>query len=506
MTSVPVNVTVTPQVNALLLQWGVNETAGLISFKILWRAVGASGWQWTILDAYQRQHEIGDLDPAVEYEAKVETAVYAGASPAVKAKPLPESPPPPPPVPVNTTPPIISGNAEVGAVLTASPGRWTNSPTAYAYQWFFNGAVIVGATNQTYAIPHAIGEVGHTISVQVVASNEGGASQPVLSAPTAPITEPPPPPTEGAWRGFGPVVPASFDPWAIDSFINQPVPSNPVVLSNSAGMCTFVQPSDVWTDGGYDHPVFFAKSSDPLVTVEGVQYGTWANGEQIRCPSNAHPAPGSDHHMTVVQPDGAVHGFWAVQNNGPLNGKLVAHGAGYSRSLAESSGVNERSAGATASGIEPACGTIRVEELAAGIIPHGLFIPCRVTKSGHHKPPATGGDGTSGEANAPEQGQRFYLAYSDAEITAAPWPKWKKTMITAMAHYGLWCGDSGGGFVKFWGQQSYTAYGPAFPQPFNELLKNEPGVSTNVGLGGPCLVLHLHEAVDWTRLRAIAWS
>src|SRR5205085_9523624 len=37
--------------------------------------------------------------------------------------------------PRNTAEPTISGNAAVGATLSATRGRWANDPTSYAYQW-----------------------------------------------------------------------------------------------------------------------------------------------------------------------------------------------------------------------------------------------------------------------------------------------------------------------------------------------------------------------------------
>jgi hypothetical protein len=42
----------------------------------------------------------------------------------------------PPSHPANSAPPTISGTAQVGAVLTASPGTWSNGLT-YAYQWSY---------------------------------------------------------------------------------------------------------------------------------------------------------------------------------------------------------------------------------------------------------------------------------------------------------------------------------------------------------------------------------
>jgi hypothetical protein len=37
--------------------------------------------------------------------------------------------------PVSTAPPTISGTPQVGQVLTAAEGTWSNSPASYAYQW-----------------------------------------------------------------------------------------------------------------------------------------------------------------------------------------------------------------------------------------------------------------------------------------------------------------------------------------------------------------------------------
>jgi hypothetical protein len=97
--------------------------------------------------------------------------------------------------PGNTSPPTISGRAEVGQTLTESHGSWTNSPTSYSYQWEdcdFSGSnclPISGATSQSYTL--AVGDVGSTIVVQETASNAGGSSGPASSAATAAVTPEP---------------------------------------------------------------------------------------------------------------------------------------------------------------------------------------------------------------------------------------------------------------------------------------------------------------------------
>src|SRR5205814_6173239 len=63
--------------------------------------------------------------------------------------------------PVNISPPTISGIAQQGQTLTASPGTWTNNPTSFGYQWQrcdsagANCSAIAPATTPSYALAEA---------------------------------------------------------------------------------------------------------------------------------------------------------------------------------------------------------------------------------------------------------------------------------------------------------------------------------------------------------------
>jgi hypothetical protein len=103
-------------------------------------------------------------------------------------------------VPANTAPPIVSGTDQEGSTLTESHGTWTNSPTSYSYQWQrcdssgANCISISGASAQTYLL--AGSDVGHTLRIQVWATNSRGTGGPAASQPTSPVTaasQPPPP-------------------------------------------------------------------------------------------------------------------------------------------------------------------------------------------------------------------------------------------------------------------------------------------------------------------------
>src|SRR5207253_7667039 len=106
-------------------------------------------------------------------------------------------------LPVNTARPSISGLAYVGQTLSAGPGRWSEYPTAYAYQWQRcdsqgNNCVAISlATTASYTVVGA--DASSTLRVTVVASNAVGSSAPASSArtemvpvPQAPINISPP--------------------------------------------------------------------------------------------------------------------------------------------------------------------------------------------------------------------------------------------------------------------------------------------------------------------------
>jgi K+-transporting ATPase c subunit len=102
--------------------------------------------------------------------------------------------------PVNTSPPTVSGTAEVGKQLTGRRGEWSGNPTDYNFFWTRcdrNGgscANISGATRATYTLTSA--DVGNTVRFKVEAVNADGRTF-ASSVPTAVVkaaAAPPPPP------------------------------------------------------------------------------------------------------------------------------------------------------------------------------------------------------------------------------------------------------------------------------------------------------------------------
>ena len=89
--------------------------------------------------------------------------------------------------PSNTVTPTISGEAQDGQTLTASPGEWAGTPPlTYEYQWQRcdgsgeSCANIAGATDSSYVLAH--GDVASTLRVLVTATNTAGSASAISAA------------------------------------------------------------------------------------------------------------------------------------------------------------------------------------------------------------------------------------------------------------------------------------------------------------------------------------
>jgi len=96
-----------------------------------------------------------------------------------------------PAAPVNLTPPRISGTAQAGQMLNATPGTWTGGPTAFHYQWYSCNSsldtcnAIPAATGAAYQV--SAGDIGRRLIVGVIATNAGGDSDEEPSNATEPV-------------------------------------------------------------------------------------------------------------------------------------------------------------------------------------------------------------------------------------------------------------------------------------------------------------------------------
>lgn len=86
----------------------------------------------------------------------------------------------------NTTPPTITGTAQVGEELTATRGGWVQgAKVTISWQWLADGTPIAGATKKRF-VPTAA-EKGKRLTVAVTARRDGFTPATVSSAPTEPV-------------------------------------------------------------------------------------------------------------------------------------------------------------------------------------------------------------------------------------------------------------------------------------------------------------------------------
>ena len=150
-----------------------------LSYAYQWLRCDASGGTCsTISGATASTYTLTDSDLGSTIEVQVTATNAAGGTAAVSAPTTVVTGSPP----VNAAPPVVSGNAQDGQVLSASTGSWSGAaPLSYRYEW--QGCAspgsgctdITGATGATYTV--GAGDVGRFIEVTVVASNaQGNAS------------------------------------------------------------------------------------------------------------------------------------------------------------------------------------------------------------------------------------------------------------------------------------------------------------------------------------------
>jgi hypothetical protein len=193
------------------------------SYTYQWQRCDQNGLNCNAIgEANSSTYTLGAADVSSTIVVAVTATNSAGSAQASSAASAVVTAPP-----ANTSPPVISGSATQGQVLSASAGLWSGYPTpSLAYQWQrcdqngLNCNAIGEANSSTYTLGAA--DVGSTLVVAVTASNSAGSAQ-ASSAASAVVTAPPAntsPPTISGSATQGRTLTASGGSWS-----GYPIPS-----------------------------------------------------------------------------------------------------------------------------------------------------------------------------------------------------------------------------------------------------------------------------------------
>lgn len=245
---------------------------------------------------------------------------------------------------------------------------------------------------------------------------------------------------------------ACWRPYANNSPFNLPIPANPRVSRESSAIVSFMASQHwafqnqhgaftVWPAGS--RPVYWARASDPVVTVSCQGYRTCQGVASLHMPSGAAADRNSDAHLTVVDQSRRVeYDFW--QASGPHNGVLSASAASaIPIGPGSGTGLGGR---AEAANLGLLGGLLRGQELQRGRINHALATTVECVQW-HDVWPSPGwgrGDGVCPGGQGPHFGTLLQLNMSAGEIAATHAPAWQRAVMTAMARYGVYVVDTNG--------------------------------------------------------------
>lgn len=429
------------------------------------------------------------------------------------------------------------------SALTATPGdghnhlSWAASAGANGYRLYRDGATtpIYDGSATSYDDVGLTNGVSYDYQVSAYdAAGESAKSAVVSATPEEPV----------GYGGFnsaeGILPPASWRPFSSTSPWNTPLgvadvthPNSDTYVESILELADHQENADVWDvgrlhagwgdDHDYGHPIYFATSADPQVTLDRTTSGTdAADGDVIHVPAGAAPAgaastdPGLDGHIAIVQPDGTEYDLWRASSP---SGGTMAYAIGRVADI-EGPGYG---AGATASGFPLTAGIVRGPELAAGEIDHALFV---VLKAGANPTDLSFGYGTvegevgvdgssvfpanSGDARAeqlrnggagltlPPMGARLRVNLTPTQIDALTVPNWHKAMLKALAEYGGYFGDTGGSGFNPYQLESYQSYvSMGLPNPFTAYGAAHPGEVSGSGTVVAPYIFDPNAGVDW---------
>jgi hypothetical protein len=439
--------------NALEFQSGPYQSASSATASATWNVTSGNG-----------PISIGQITLFVPLANAPSPAPSGSTSPSPSPSPAPSG-----------TPMTISGPV---TNLDSANGGFDTCPATPIFSGY--GCTPVNVTNAT---------VSGTLAVGSTFTATGYGVPPLFTATSIVYTAAPTPAPTGTGTYLGMAnaadYPTTFTPYASTSIWRQPLSSSPTVLANNSAILAIQFPGGVnnavirANEAGvydYNHPRYFATSSDPVVSWSCTLYcGATDNGGMpatFHVPAWARPAGGGDSHFDIVQPDGTEITMWgaAKPSSNYVNGSIIST-ANISNCGNFSTGAGEiyNGPGPTAMQACDDAGILTAAELINGTVNHALFLVNNSAMPSAFSPPgvnsqfpASAGSNTqysaSGHAAAP-LGGRMKATVSNATIQAVTtctssnastddqpggcyWP-WEKAILGDLAVFGAYMGDSG---------------------------------------------------------------
>jgi hypothetical protein len=306
-------------------------------------------------------------------------------------------------------------------------------------------------------------------------------------------------PPAGAPQTAAPAASALFAPTSV---WNAPVADDARLDSASSVLVTTLRDTVAqnvaagwgpWISTYETSPLYTVPADQPTVRVQ-LDPGSWKVGlqqtfEAVPIPPDAAPAYGPDAHMTVWQP--STDHLWEFFEARRLADGWHASFGGSMSSVSRSPGYYDTESwpglsqtwwGSTATSLPVVAGTMMINELRAGVIPHALAMNIPWAKPKTYSWPAQRTDGASSDPNAIPEGARFRLD-PKLDIDELNLPPMTRMIAKAAQRYGMIVRDQTGHAISLFaenqapygGGNPYTSSGGFFGGPYpNPVLQAFP--------------------------------
>jgi hypothetical protein len=221
----------------------------------------------------------------------------------------------------------------------------------------------------------------------------------------------------------------------------------------------------------YDTPPLYVVPADQPTARVQLDPGSWKVGlqrafEAVPIPANADPTAAADGQLTVWQP--ATDRLWELFEARKLADGWHANFGGAMTNVSRSRGYFDTDSwpglsqawwGATASSLPVVAGTMMIDELKAGVIPHALAMNIPWAKPNVYSWPAQRTDGASTDPNAIPEGARFRLD-PHLDVAALDLPPMTRMMAVAAQRYGIIVRDQTAHAIGFFAEASSAGSDP----------------------------------------------